>query len=176
MTTINYENNSKLTLTKISNNKINIVYKDSDNKCYEDKSDKEDLEDLYNTKTLDDFITLVNNNKPMILKGENQEEMILTIKGKLKLILKLNKSAPPPTYDLLSELEQMKKIYADKINKANDKKEELRKKNKELKEKIDEEKRKNDEIVRIYLINRQKYEEAVIRNNKIKEFERKMNE
>ena len=98
--------------------------------------------------------------------------MRLDIKGKLKLILKLNTSggvAPPPTVDLLAELDQMKKIYADKIKKANDKKEELRKKNKELKEKIDEEKRKNDEIVRIYLINRQKYEEAVIRNNKIKD-------
>ena len=43
----------------------------------------------------------------------------------------------------------------------------LSNKNKELKEKIDKEKRKNDEIVRIYLENRLKYEEALKKHEEI---------
>ena len=46
--------------------------------------------------------------------------------------------------------------------------------NNKLKEEIDEEKRKNDEIVRVYLENREKYEEAVKRNSEIRDLDNKL--
>lgn len=82
--------------------------------------------------------------------------------------------APLPEINYLEEIAKLKKEYEEKMKKAKIENEELKKKNKELKEDIEEEKRKNDEIVRIYLNNRQKYEEAVQRNNVIREFEKKI--
>ena len=82
--------------------------------------------------------------------------------------------SPAPLAGIDTILAEMKKKYEDKIKEAKAINEEYKKKNIKLKKSIEEEKRKNDEIIRIYLINRQKYEEAVQRNTKIRELEQKI--
>ena len=209
-TIIKLNNNSTITLSKISNDQINIEYEDSNKIIYAKIYYLVDIKELFNKKTLDEFITLVKNNKPEIMEGNNDGEMIFKIaKGQLVLKKKENNSSngnnttntnddtnntkptnttnikkstnkdytadsPAPLAGIDTILAEMKKKYEDKIKEAKAINEKYKQKNIELKKNIEEEKRKNDEIIRIYLINRQKYEEAVQRNTKIRELEQKI--
>ena len=76
--------------------------------------------------------------------------------------------------NLEEELLNLQKKYDETIAKIKEENKNLIKENNELKKSIDEEKRKNDEIIRAYLENREKYEEAVERNQNISQLQSKL--
>ena len=198
MKSIILKDKSILQISKIKDNEINLrVCYSQNNKYYQEKYDLRDSEDLFKYKTLNmnDFIKISIDNKPEIEMSKNDNEEIklnYKINGiKNSIILKelkelkerspqgnsdnVDTNAPPSViFNFTEEINKLKNLYAEKINKIKEENEKLIKENNKLKEEIDEEKRINDEIVRVYLENREKYEEAVKRNSEIRDLDNKL--
>ena len=197
MKSIILKDKSILKISKIKDNEINLrVCYSQNNKIYEEKYDLRESEDLFKYKTInmDDFIKISINNKPEIKMSENDKEIVLNYKIngiKNSIILKelkelkekqpqsnsdnVDTNAPPSViFNFTEEINKLKNLYDEKINKIKEENEKLIKENNKLKEEIDEEKRINDEIVRVYLENREKYEEAVKRNSEIRDLDNKL--
>ena len=200
MTSITLKDKSILKISKIKDNEINLrVCYSQNNKIYEEKYDLRESEDLFKYKTInmDDFIKISTDNKPEIEMSKNDKEIKLSYKIngiKNSIILKelkelkegppqgnsdnvdnIDTNAPPSViFNFTEEINKLKNLYDEKINKIKEENEKLIEENNKLKEEIDEEKRKNDEIVRVYLENREKYEEAVKRNSEIRDLDDKL--
>ena len=198
MKSIILKDKSILQISKIKDNEINLrVCYSQNNKYYQEKYDLRDSEDLFKYKTLNmnDFIKISIDNKPEIEMSKNDNEEIklnYKINGiKNSIILKelkelkerspqgnsdnVDTNAPPSViFNFTEEINKLKNLYDEKINKIKKENEKLIEENNKLKEEIDEEKRKNDEIVRVYLENREKYEEAVKRNSEIRDLDNKL--
>ena len=194
MTSITLKDKSILKISKIKDNEINLrVCYSQNNKIYEEKYDLRESEDLFKYKTInmDDFIKISTDNKPEIEMSKNDKEILLKYKIngiKNSIILKeLNEKQPqgnsenvdtkaPPSviFNFTEEINKLKNLYDEKINEIKKKNEKLIEENNKLKEEIDEEKRINDERVRVYLENREKYEEAVKRNSEIRDLDDKL--
>ena len=148
--------NLNLSKSNMKNNFINILYLNKNtNKIYKASYEFDEIMEFYKG--------LLENN-PTTERGDNENEIKLKViyeNKNLTIILK--------EIELINEVEikKLKEKYSDKIKKVKEEYEILSNKNKELKEKIDKEKRKNDEIVRIYLENRLKYEEALKKHEEI---------
>ena len=198
MKSIILKDKSILQISKIKDNEINLrVCYSQNNKYYQEKYDLRDSEDLFKYKTLNmnDFIKISIDNKPEIEMSKNDNEEIklnYKINGiKNSIILKelkelkerspqgnsdnVDTNAPPfVIFNFTEEINKLKNLYDEKINKIKEENEKLIEENNKLKEEIDEEKRKNDEIVRVYFENREKYEETVKRNSEIRDLENKL--
>ena len=194
-TKIKLKDNSDLNISKITDEQINIelIYIQN-KKSYQTKYDLEDLQEYFESKkvTIQDFIKISKNNNTEVIKSKNEREILLVsnINGqKLTIPLKENQNQTQDIYDkpmspiennnnnilnLEEEILKLQKEYDEKITKIKEENEILIKENNELKKSLDEEKRKNDEIVRVYLENREKYEEATKRNKNISELQSKL--
>ena len=156
---IELDNNTNLILNNsmMKQNCINILYIN--------KISNEMYKTYYEPDKIQDFYQCLKEKIPTTEKGDNEEEIKLNINYKNQNLTIILKKISLINKDETSEL---KKKYYEKMEEMKQKNEELYKKNKELKEEIDKEKMKNDEIVRLYLENRLKYEEALKKNNEIK--------
>ena len=153
----------KLNRSNMRYNHINIIYLNKkDNRIFKANYEFEDFKDFYKG--------LLENN-PTTEKGDNKKEI------KLKIIYE-NKNLSIILKEVIlineDEFKNLKEKYYEKMKNIKEKYEKLYNKNKELKEKIEKEKIKNDEIVRIYLENRFKYEEALKKNNEIQKLSLKI--
>lgn len=153
----------KLNRSNMRYNHINIIYLNKkDNRIFKANYEFEDFKDFYKG--------LLENN-PKTEKGDNKKEI------KLKIIYE-NKNLSIILKEVIlineDEFKNLKEKYYEKMKNIKEKYEKLYNKNKELKEKIEKEKIKNDEIVRIYLENRFKYEEALKKNNEIQKLSLKI--
>ena len=148
----------KIRGSSIKNNFINIIYLNKNtNKIYKTN---------YEFDKFKEFYKCLSNTNPTIEKGDNEKEIKLKIiyeNEDLSIILK--------EITLINEdvINNLKEKYNEKMKKIKEEYNILYNKNKELKEKIEKEKIKNDEIVRIYLENRIKYEEAIQKDYDIQE-------
>ena len=183
--------NKILTLEKTENkNEIHFSLSDN-NKIYE-------LEEELFEFDVDDLLKNTNNFEFKINENPEQNEMKLTIKskknGKTKTSIlnckNINDSnnnfttvEPAPVIKSGStshenewekKIEEIKNNYNNTIKEIKEKNKQLMKENEELQKEIDKEKRKSDEIFRVYIENREKYENAVKKNSEIAELQSKL--
>ena len=145
-----------ISMSNMKDNYINIIYiNKNNNKIYKASYEFDEIKDFYKG---------LSENYPTTEKGDNEKEI------KLKIIYQ-NKNLTIILKEIALkndiEIKKLKEKYSDKMKKMKEKYEILYNKNKELKEKIDKEMIKNDEIVRVYLENKLKYEDALKKYNEI---------
>ena len=145
-----------ISMSNMKDNYINIIYiNKNNNKIYKASYEFDEIKDFYKG---------LRENYPKTEKGDNEKEI------KLKIIYQ-NKNLTIILKEIALkndiEIKKLKEKYSDKMKKMKEKYEILYNKNKELKEKIDKEMIKNDEIVRVYLENKLKYEDALKKYNEI---------
>ena len=200
MNSISYGEGKTLKIEKIDEKKMTIEYNDN-NVIYNTECELEYLEELFKEGiTYEEIMNHIRNERPEIEENINENEIYIIIRNgerririalqnKIKRRTKEGGIAPPVIYytrgnnidnnsnkkdDLEKRIKDLEKEYYDKLKVVKETNDELIKKNKELKKNIDEEKKKTDEIYNIYLINKQKYEEAVKMNTKINQLKKSL--